>query len=165
MLKLPKKDSDEGAETRILLAECRGPSVSGYNLADATTCMQLMDRVLWNRVHNKPSQFLAKHPTLIGVITAPGQFQGFQNYPNYDSVLVHRLQQMVDIANSTKDKRSGDFTDFINAAISISGAPSIDDPSNGLLAAWRTADSGSPGSNFTLYKTVLATDFYYMESD
>jgi hypothetical protein len=162
MVKLPDKGTDEGAETRLLLAECRGPSFSAYNLADATLCMQLMDLVLWNRVHNNPKQFLAKHATLIGVITAPGQFAGFEKYPNYDSQIVHNIQSMVNIANNPKDKRSSDFADFINAAMTVAGAPMISDPSNGLLAAWRTGGSSSPGSNFTLYKTVFGNDFYYM---
>ena len=162
MLKIPDKHTDEGAETRLLLAECRSPAFSSYSLADATSCMQLMDLVLWNRVTHNPRQFLAKHATLVGVITARGQFQGFENYPNYDSRIVHNIQSMIDIANNPKDKRSSDYTDFINAAMSVAAATTINDPSPGLLAAWRTGGSSSPGTGFTLFKTVLGTDFYSM---
>lgn len=160
MVAIPARNTDEGAETRLLLAECRGPSFPGYNLADATRCMQLMDLVLWNRVNNNPAQFLARHATLVGVITARGQFQGFEHYPNYDSRIVHNIQTMIHIANNARDRRTGDFSDFITAAIRVAGSPSIPDPSQGLMAAWRTTGSSSPGSKFAFFTTVLSTDFY-----
>jgi hypothetical protein len=161
MITLPPKNDDEGAEIRLLLAECNGPSASGYALADAKLAMQLMDRVIFNRLDD-PAKFGAKGAKSVGdIIRAPGQFQGFQHYPSYDIDLIHRIQQMLNIANSTKDKRSAAFVDFINAAISVANDPSIKDPSPGTLTAWRTARSGSPGSGFKLYKTVQGNDFYY----
>jgi hypothetical protein len=162
MIALPPKNDGNGVEVRVLLAECRGPSFSSYTLADATKSMQLMDRVLWNRF-NSPAKFGAKGAkSLADIIKAPGQFAGFQNYPNYDRSIVNRIQAMINIANSSKDKRSGDFVDFINAAITVADDPSIQEPSPGTLASWRTAGSGSPGSNFNLYTTVLGNDFYYI---
>jgi len=123
--------------------------------------MQLMDLVLWNRVQNNPAQFLARHATLVGVITARGQFQGFDRYPNYDSRIVHNIQTMIGIANNSKDRRAGTFSDFISAAIAVAGTQfTIPDPSQGVLAAWRTSGASSPGSNFTFVTTVLGTDFY-----
>ena len=162
MLTLPAKNTDQGLETRLLLAECRGPSYSGYKLADATYCMLYMDLVLWNRVNNNPKQFGAKHATLTGVITAHNQFAGFVSYPRYDSKIVHNIQSMVNIANNPKDKRSSDFADFINAAMAAAVPPPIPDASPGILAAWRTGGSSSPGSNFTFYKTIFGNDFYYL---
>lgn len=160
MITLPPKDKDEGLETRLLLAECRGPSFPGYDLADATTCMQLMDVVLWNRVED-PTPYLAKHKTLLSVVTARGQFKGFERYPHYDSSIVHNIQQMINIANNAKDKRCGDFADFITAAMAVAGAQTFVDPSSGTLTGWRTAGSGSPGAGFTLFKTILGTEFYF----
>jgi hypothetical protein len=161
MITLPPKSTDEGAETRLLLAECRGPSFSGYNLADATNCMQLMDLVLWNRVDD-PKKFLAKAPTLVAVITAKGQFKGFGQYPHYDNAIVNNIQQMIDIANNPKDSRATQFASFISAAIKIAKAPqTIPEPSPGTLTAWRTAGSGSPGLGFTFFQTVFGTAFYY----
>lgn len=157
---LPQKQTDEGAETRLLLAECLGPSIAGYNLANAKSCMQLMDRVLWNRVNN-PRPFLAKSPTLIAVITAPGQFQGFQHYPNYDHGIVHNIQSMIDIANNPRDHRGPAFASFIQTAIQVAADASIPDPSPGHLTSWRTAGAGSPGPDFTAFKTILNTTFYY----
>jgi hypothetical protein len=161
MITLPARGTDEGAETRVLLAECRGPAFQGFNMAEATTCFQLMDLVLWNRVSN-PKPFLAKASTLVAVITAHNQFQGFESYPNYSAAIVQNIQQLVDIANNSKDKRSTVFSDFIGTAMRIAGAATIADPSPGTLTAWRTGGSGSPGPGFTFYKTVLGNSFYYM---
>ncbi|CAE6700031.1 hypothetical protein R70006_00680 [Paraburkholderia domus] len=163
MILLPPKNDNEGAEVRLLLAECRGPSFSTFTLSDATTCMQLMDLVLFNRLDN-PGRFGAKGATTVGdIIRAPGQFAGFQNYPKYDSHVQHRIQVALDIANSAKDKRSPDFAAFINAAIAIATSTStITEPSPGTLVSWRTAGSGSPGSGFALFKTVLGNDFYFV---
>jgi hypothetical protein len=162
MISLPPKNNTEGVEARVLLAECRGPSFNTYTLTDATTCMQLMDRVLWNRLSN-PAKFGARGATsLADIIKAPGQFAGFESYPNYDVAIVNRIQAMVNIANSTKDGRNQDFTDFINAAIGVANDPSIQDPSPGTLAAWRTKGSGSPGGTFKKHTTQLGNDFYYI---
>lgn len=161
MITLPQRISERGAEARLLLAECRGPSFAGYSLVLATKCMQLMDLVLWNRVKN-PGPFLAKQGTLLAVITAPGQFQGFQHYPHYANGIAHNLQQMVDIANSRGDKRAPVFADYVSAAIRISVSETLSDPSPGMLVAWRTAASGSPGPEFAFFTTVLGTSFYYM---
>jgi hypothetical protein len=161
MIILPEKGTDEGAEIRVLLAECRGPSFIGYNLAIATQCMQLMDLVLWNRVDN-PGPFLAKEATLLAVIKARGQFKGFEHYPDYSHLIVHNIQQLINIANNPKDKRHTDFAAFINTAADVaSQLDRVPDPSKqGTLAAWRTAGSGSPGSGFTYVTTVWGTDFY-----
>jgi len=161
MITLPEKDTDHGAESRLLLAECRGPSLAGYNLADARTCMQLMHLVLWNRVKD-PGPFLAKAKTLVAVITAKGQFRGFEPYPDFDPLIANNIQQMIEIANNQKDKRSGHFADFLNTALSVAAGPIMTDPSKGALTAWRTAGSGSPGSHFKLHQTVLGTDFYFV---
>lgn len=163
MTALPAKNTDAGAETRLLLAECRGPSFPGYNLAMAKQCMQLMDLVLRNRIKN-PRPFLSKAGTLLSIITAPRQFQGFRNYPNYDAGIMHNIQEMVDIANNPRDHRATVFAEFIQMAIRIALGRSITDPTPGALSAWRTAGSGSPGPNFILFKTVLGTSFYYVRS-
>jgi hypothetical protein len=160
MITLPGKTTDAGLESRVLLAECRGPASSGYSSADAKTCMQLMDAVLWNRVAN-PGPFLAKDGTLTSVVKARGQFAGFDHYPSYDSGIRKRIQDMLDIANSTRDKRSAAFADHCNAAIGIANAVNFTDPSPGKLVSWRTGGASSPGAAFVFFKTVLGIDFYY----
>lgn len=160
MITLPDRTTDEGLEARVLLAECRGPSFSGYVLADAVTCMQFMDLVLWNRVKN-PTPFGAKRPTLQSVVTAKGQFAGFESYPNYKDGIRKNIQAMIDIANNSKDKRNVSFAAHIQAALDVAKNATILDPSPGKLVAWRTAGSGSPGAGFTLFRTVSGTTFYY----
>jgi hypothetical protein len=156
MVSLASITTAEGAETRVLLAECRGPSYSGFSLSVAQECMQLMDVVLWNRVK------LRGYPdTLIKVIKQKGQFQGFESYPNYDSGIRANIQSMINIANAQHDPRSSAFADFINAAKQIASAATIADPADPRhLTAWRTAGSGSPGGAFQSYKTVSGTTFF-----
>jgi hypothetical protein len=161
MIVLPAKETNEGAEVRLLLAECRGPSYPGFELGSATVCMQLMDLVLWNRVKS-PAQFLAKSATLLAVIKARGQFQGFENYPNYNPGIKNNIQQMINIANNTKDRRSAEFAGYIRMAIQVAIAETILDPSRGTLVAWQTSGFPKPGPNFILYKTVLGNDFYFI---
>ncbi len=163
MITLPDKTKDEGLEARVLLAECRGPSFYGYTLADAKTCMEFMDLVLWNRVKNF-APFGAKHGTLLSVVTARGQFAGFEQYPNYSAGIRKNIQDMLDIANNVKDQRHASFAAHIQVALDIANSTStILDPTPsgaGKLVGWRTAGSGSPGAGFTLFRTVSSTDFY-----
>lgn len=93
---------------------------------------------------------------------AKGQFAGFGKYPNYDENIKKRIQRALDIANDSKDSRSSTYSAYVNKAIEIAKSVKYSDPSPGKLVAWRTANSGSPGINFTLYKTVLGVDFYYI---
>jgi hypothetical protein len=161
---LPPRDTDKGAEIRLLMAECRGPSFTAiYNLTDAKRCMQHMDLVIWNRLANHPGKFGAPGATSIrDIIKAPGQFAGFGNYPKLSAGMVANLQQMIDIANNPKDSRQSDFADFINAAIDVTNAQTIADPTGAgnILSAWRTAGASSPGSGFTKFSTIMGTDFY-----
>ena len=159
MITLPDKNTEQGMEARVLLAECRSPSFAGYSLALATTCMQFMDLVLWNRVAD-PGPFLAAHATLRSVVTARGQFRGFENYPNYNPGIRQNIQDMINIANA-KDKRQADFAAHIQAALDVARLPTIPDPSPGKLVGWRTANASSPGPGFTFFRTVLNTDFFF----
>jgi hypothetical protein len=160
---LAPRPTEVGAETRLLMAECKGPSFPGYTLSSATECMQLMDLVLWNRLNNNPAQFMAKGATtIIDIIKAPGQFAGFANYPNYSGGIAANLQRILDIANNDSDRRQGDFRDFVNAAIGVAGDPTIPDTSPGTVAAWRTQGASSPGSRFTKFRTVGGNDFYFL---
>ena len=158
MIELPNRMDDHGIEARVLLAECRVPSEPGYKLGDATLCMQLMDVVLWKRV-NDPKPFLAKAGTLLAVVKARGQFAGFEDYPHYGHAIIHRIQMMLDLANNAKDPRNESYVKHVNAAIQVAQSDSFTDPCP-TLAGWRTSGRGTPGGEFTLYKTVLGIDFY-----
>ncbi len=168
-IQLPAKPTVEGAVTRLLMAEARGPSAASYVEADSKTAMQWMVVVLDNRLKNNPGQFMAPNAkTLLDIIKAPKQFAGFSTYPNYDASLVNRLQAMLDIANAVKDKRSALYTTFIQNAINVGKAAPIADPcvtagSKRRLCGWRTGGSGSPGGRFMLYKSFNGNDFYSLE--
>lgn len=161
MITLPEKNSSEGVEARVLLAECRSPAYSSYTFALATECMQMMDAVLRNRLSD-PKPYMAKGAkSLIGVVKAKGQFAGFEKYPNYDSAIKDRIQAALDIANDSKHPKQAIYSEFIAKAIETAKSTKFSDPSPGKLVAWRTGNSGSPGPGFILYKTIFGIDFYY----
>ena len=161
MITLPDRSGNEGVEARVLIAECPGPAYAIYSLALAGEVMQLMDAVLWNRFSN-PGPFLAPGAkTLSDIVRAKDQFQGFEKYPNYDPGIKQNIQNANNIANNSKDPRSGKYADFVNKAIEVAKSTNYSDPSPGKLVAWRTANSGSPGKGFLLFKTLLGNDFYY----
>ncbi|CAN7639602.1 hypothetical protein LJR090_005617 [Bosea sp. LjRoot90] len=162
-LALPDRNSVTGAEVRLLLAEARGPAFSSYVLSESKRAMQFMDRVLYNRLQNKPSQFgAASAKNIIDIIKAKGQFAGFEKYPIYDGSISTRIQKMLDIANNAKDRRAQEFTDFIEAAIDVAENQTVADPSTGLLTGWRTGGASSPGGSFKLHATVGGIDFYFI---
>ena len=163
MITLPEKNSDVGAEARLLLAECPGPGLAGYTLDKAKGAMQLMDAVLRNRLLN-PGPFLAKGAKYLrDIIKAKGQFAGFEGYPLYNNGIRQNIQSALNIANDPKDKRHEAYTGFINAAIDIANSTMYSDPSPGKLSSWRTAGSSSPGKTFQFYKSVFGNDFYYLK--
>jgi hypothetical protein len=164
-ISLPDKNTDAGLETIVLLAECMTPANSRYSLEDAKLAMQLMDAVLWNRVDNPRPYGARAGAGLKDIVTAKGQFAGFENYPNINATVQKRIQLCVDIANNPKDSRSGAYTAFVTAAIERASAPSIEDPSPGFLTGWRTAGHGSPGASFTEYKTVLGNTFFWVANN
>lgn len=161
MIALPNESSNAGVETRVLLAECRGPAARDYTFAAATEAMQLMDVILRNRLKN-PGPFLARGATdIAGIVRAHGQFAGFETYPKYSAMIRANIQDALNIANDPKDSRSGTYAEFINKAIEIAKSVRYTDPSPGTLVAWRTSGSASPGRAFKFYKKVLGNDFYY----
>lgn len=158
---LPDRNTDAGAEARILLAECPGPGYASYAPEAAREAMQLMDAVLWNRLRN-PAPFGARGATHIaGIIKARGQFQGFGSYPAYSAAIRRNLEAELAIANNPHDRRHAAYADFVQTAIAIAQSTDYRDPSPGTLVAWRTSGSGSPGRQFLFYRTVLGNDFYY----
>lgn len=161
MIQLPDRNSDEGVESRVLLAECPGPANPNYTIELVSEAMQLMDAVLWNRMKN-PGPFLAAHAkSLADVVRARGQFRGFEKYPDYNAGIINNIQNALDIANNPKDARSAAYIAFVNKAVEIAKSANYKDPSPGKLSSWRAANSGTPGKGFLFYKTVFGNDFYY----
>lgn len=162
MIVLPDKNENAGCATRLLLAECRSPAYGRYTLKDAELSMQYMNKVLYNRLADPKPYGAAGAKTVADIVRAKGQFAGFQNYPKYDTEIANRIQAMLNIANSSKDTRQAAYAAFINAAITISKAAPIADPSQGKLTGWRTAGASAPGGSFKLFKTLMGNDYYYV---
>lgn len=162
MIVLPPKDSNAGCEVRLLLAECRSPAYKGFSLADAKLSMQYMDKVNFNRLEDPKPFGEAGAKSIADIVSAPGQFAGFGGYPHIDQDLMLRIQSIVDIANSRKDKRKQRYLDFIDAAIAVTTEASIADPSPGHPTSWRTAGSGAPGGSFKLFKSLMGNTYYYI---
>ena len=161
MVVLPPIHTDEGLETRMLLAEVRGPGEPGYNQTDALLAMQWMHVIVKNRLE-RPTLFGAHKATLQDIIKAPNQFAGFGRYPVLDPLVQHNVEAKLHIANAEKDRRAPSYQAYINAAIATAKLQIITDPSPGKLLAWRTAGASSPGDNFTFFRTLLGNDYYYM---
>jgi hypothetical protein len=161
-VELPPKDTDAGVEARLLLAECRSPAFTRtYTLPDAVLSMQLMDRVLWNRLA-EPAKFNAKGAkNLADIARARKQFEGFEKYPDLTGNIEANIRAMIDIANNPKDKRQQVYADHVNAALKVAHGQRIPDPSPGVLAFWRTAGSGKPTPDSETYTTLMNNSFYY----
>jgi hypothetical protein len=164
---LPSRMTEKGAVARLLMAEAMDPSNPSYVETASLKSMQWMKVVLENRLSHNPAQFLAPHAkTLTDIIKAPGQFAGFQHYPNYSTELVNRLQSMIDIANRPKDPRGVAYTIFIRNCLSVTSAPPIsdpslaDDPKSLGLAAWRSSGAAPPGGKFSKYRDLAGNTFY-----
>jgi hypothetical protein len=165
---LPSKHEERGAVARLLLAEARDPGQERtYQESDSKIAMQWMKRVLQNRLENRPTQFNAPHArTLVDIIKARGQFEGFSAYPNYSAAIAKRLQDIIDIANNPRDRRSAAHTRFVLNAIEVATAPAIPDPSrvlnpqNNLICAFVTRDTRSPGPRFVYFGERGGNSFY-----
>jgi len=162
-IELPPRNTTAGLVARLLLAEVMSPSGTKYNLTDATTCMERMVLVLNNRLKN-PGQFGATGATTVDeIIKAPGQFAGFDHFPNHYAPLIPRIQGVVDNANNNNLPSQSDFQNHLNEAIRIANAHAtpITDPSSTELIGWRTSGHGSPGPSFVAFSVqLLGTQFF-----
>jgi len=160
-LALPDASTDYGMLVRLFLAESRKPSEAGYNKAESKLGMQWMRLVLENRLKS-PEKFAAKGAkSLRDIVKAPGQFKGFENYPTISSTQKSALEQVLKIANDDNDTRQNDLIGFVQNAMDAASGSVLDDPKTKGLVAWRTAGSGSPGSNFAAYGKPLAGNQFY----
>lgn len=158
---LPDASLVAGLQARLFLAECRSPAYSDYNAAATKKSMQWMDIVLHNRVANYKA-FGASGPNMTAVVSASGQFAGFQNYPTLSTTIANNIKTILDIANNTSDSRSSAYRAHVQLAINVGNADPITDPSSGKLTFWRTAGSSSPGGSSKFYLKHNYHDYYYM---
>jgi hypothetical protein len=158
---LPDASLVAGLQARLFLAECRSPAYADYTSTATRKSMQWMDIVLHNRVANYQA-FGASGPNMLAVVTAPGQFAGFQNYPTISTTVANNIKAILDIANNTSDSRFSAYRAHVQLAIDVGNASPIADPSPGKLSFWRTAGSASPGGSAKFYQKHNYNDFYYI---
>ncbi len=161
---LHPSSENRGLVERVVLAETRSPAFSSYTAALARQSMEWMAIVLYNRRDN-PSLYGASGPNLQAVVTAPGQFAGFGNYPTLASTVQARIDDILRIANNNSDSRSTAYRNHVQMALDIGNLGSSiqsRNPSPGPLAFWRTDGSSPPGGRAVLYRdNLLGNDFYY----
>jgi hypothetical protein len=158
---LPDAHTDAGVLVRLFLAETPTPDMPGYNDADAEESMSLMRAVIGNRLA-KPSHLYASAGarTMVDVVRARGQFEGFDAYPAIRPAISNRLDQIVAIVNDGGDGRRTRYKKFLDTALKIASLPSAADPALSNLYFWRTAGSGSPAPQAKVYRTISDNTFY-----
>lgn len=166
---LSPEGTDEGLVSRLLLAEIRNPSAATYSASDSEIGMRAIRSIVENR-KKKPSIFNASSSSTSAIITARGQFAGFDG--GISEVIRQRTNALVNPAgNSSK------FVDFWNDVFRISEAASVIDPYASVTVVAgvnvepgtygvRTAGSSEPGGSFVALSTgknIAGQDFYTLK--
>ena len=160
---LPDEKGEEGIVSRMLLAEAITPGDPNFVAKDSKETMRWMLHVMLNRMKFGSEYFGAGKgaSTLTKMITSPNQVKGFDNYPKLAKGPTAVINGVMRIANTSGHKDTRLYRQYLRDAMEI--AASTDrgkDPCSTGLYGWRTAGSGSPGSNFEKFKTFGGQDFY-----
>ena len=160
-LSLPIESTDQGALTRLLLAEAPTPYSAGYNSDTAKTGMQWMRLVVGNRLAMRSGEVAtAGAQNWRDVMRAANQFEGFSQYPVIGEKQKKNIADMLAIANDGTHPQQKRFYDHVAAAIAVPQEQAIVDPCSTSLLGWRTAGASAPGGKFKLFKTFAGQDFY-----
>ena len=157
---------------RVLISESKGPEEDDFNRADTIKGMKAIGAVIYHRAHAKQLGFNLNYPsTLLGVVTDPGQFKGFESYNPKDATggltqkYLTRIDTFVQGANYPKDKKHyANYVAVVKEAKStaqnvINGT--VTDPfSPNFAFSLRTAGSKGPGGTFKKLGTIAGNDFY-----
>lgn len=166
VLALPAATTQSGLLARLLLAEAVSPVSGTWSASDVETGMQWMrlvvhNRLKWPKLFGAP----ADAKTLEQIVKAEGQFKGFSRYPTIDSGTQANIDALVARANKLDAPDKDNYHLHVSAALAVADAASpVGDPSQNGLIGWRTAGSGSPGSNFALFQTKCGNEFYQWKS-
>lgn len=166
---LAPEGANEGLISRLLLAEIRNPSSSAYSASDSETGMRAIRSIVENR-KKKPSIFNATGSSTQAIITARGQFAGFEG--GISEAIRQRTNSLVNPGGN-----SAKYLDFWRDIFRISEAGSITDPfaqvtSVGSVSVEpgtygvRTAGSSEPGGSFVALsagKNIAGQDFYTLK--
>ena len=147
-IELSDISSDAGIIERVLLAEVMSPAYSAYNEGKAKRVMKAIVNCIYNR-KNYPNPELfgipSQNPSVLDVVTAPGQFAGFSlgadgTLELSSSVEAH-IQAILDSANQGVP---GKYYRFVEAAKSIARGNHAS-PFSKAVYAFKTASASDPG--------------------
>lgn len=167
-ISLPASATREGLWVRLFLSETRNPINRLYDSDETRTAMGWMRRIVVNRLANNPAQFGASGAkTVFDIVKAPGQFAGFEHYPQVSADVHNRIHEILRIANDDGDQRQAAMAAYLRMALQIANAPdAVADPSDDGLYGWRTLGSGSPGPRFKAYNSPKSgNQFYTLTAD
>lgn len=168
---LPPLNSDQGIMARLFLAESISPIKISYKESESKKGMLWMRQVIENRLHHKtPNIFMAKPSsgnryTVLDIVTAKGQFHGFENYPDIIPQIRGHIQNYVAIANNYNHPQRKKYAEFIENAILAASPNALEgrDLVAKDLYGWRTKDSTHPGGSFLKYKDFAGQTFYILK--
>ena len=140
--------SDAGIIERVLLAEVMSPAYGAYNEGKAKRVMKAIVNCIYNRKNYSNPELFGIHsqnPSVLDVVTAPGQFAGFSlgadgTLELSSSVEAH-IQAILDSANQGVP---GKYYRFVEAAKSIARGNRAS-PFTQEVYAFRTAGASDPG--------------------
>lgn len=148
-LVLPPENTDEGLLARLLLAECIQPSSIYYpGDEESLRTMQYMRLTIENRVAF-PNYRIFGNPnarTVLGIVTADGQFKGFEHYPKLSELQSTNINDAVRLSNDGSGAKFTIYRKHVQQALDVANgqAPKI----AGKIYGWRTSDSTPAGGAF-----------------
>jgi hypothetical protein len=160
-VELPPLNTDSGIIARMLINEVRGPGYSSYDADLSKKSMRVIKKEVENRL-TKPNFFNASGATnAIGIITAPGQYDGFSKNSAGNIVISQSVQNNIDsIVAKANSGPPGPYAQFVQNCIDVANGTisSLDPFANitniggqsveGDVYGHRTAGSSHPGGSF-----------------
>lgn len=160
----PPAGTQADALQRLFLAETPAPGNVGYTDANAEKAMTWMLIVLRNRLAKASAQVGSEGAkTIIDVLRAKNQFEGFSSYPILSAKVAGLLSAKLAIANDPSDTRSDAMRRFFAIAARVSALTQASDPCQTGLYFWRTQGSGAPSADSTAFATLLGNTFYTLK--
>ena len=163
MLKLDALNSPAGAMERLFMLETKSPAyVTVYDEAESLRAMRYMRQVIENRLRASAQWGARNAKDEVDIIAIGNQFEGFGDYPVLPAPKEAILSDILRIANSASDGRSGRYSQFVQDAITAAREVT---PASALipnLVAWRSGPH-SPGQRFRVATTVQGNIFYTVD--
>ena len=166
--------SDAGIIERVLLAEVMSPAYGAYNEGKAKRVMKAIVNCIYNRKNYSNPELFGIHsqnPSVLDVVTAPGQFAGFSLGADGTLELSSSVEAHIqDILDSANQGAPGKYYRFVEAAKSIARGNHAS-PFTEAVYAFKTAGASDPGGRLdriwnvdgTGIHVLLGQKFYTLE--